>query len=100
MMPSATPRTRDFREMPAPERESDVLRRALLTLSDHLPSGWTATGQEQYPTPSNRQIDMVVDVMAPDGESVRFVVEAKRSIVPKDVDTVLGQLAAYARDLE
>ncbi len=77
-----------------------MLRRALLTLSDHLPSGWTATGQEQYPTPSDRQIDMVVDVMSPDGESVRFVVEAKRSIVPKDVDTVLGQLAAYARDLE
>lgn len=100
MPSSAMSRTRYFREMPPPERESDVLRRALLTLGDRLPDGWTVSSQEQYPTASNRRIDMVVDVMSPDGQRVRFAVEAKRSIVPKDVDTVLAQLAAYARDLE
>lgn len=81
--------------MPLPERESDVLREAVRVLTERLPGSWTVGARKGQPTAGGRRIDQVMDLRAPDGESLTLLIEAKRSITPKDVPMILDQLAAF-----
>ncbi len=77
-----------------PEREVDVLRQSLRSLVDRLPPTWTireAAFDPQASSPGSRP-DAVVEVRAPDGTTAVLVIEAKRTITTRDVDTELDRL--------
>ncbi|MET8281158.1 hypothetical protein [Micromonospora sp. NPDC005174] len=74
-----------------PEREVDVLRRALALVADRLPAGWSIRLVEV-----ERRIDGVADLIAPDGQRATFLIEAKRSLVASDLPGLLDQLRSYS----
>ncbi|MGH3767485.1 MAG: hypothetical protein ACRDTX_20425 [Pseudonocardiaceae bacterium] len=79
----------------APEREADVLRRGIELISDRLPSTWKTTATEDAPAGSDgRRADAVLDVVALDGSHAVLVVEAKRSVVVRDLQSVVNQLSS------
>jgi len=82
-----------FPEKP-PEREADVLRQSLRTLADCLPPTWTISDATIEAPAGDRgaRPDAVVELRAPDGTTAVMVLEVKRSIVTRDVDTELDQL--------
>jgi hypothetical protein len=92
MPPSAANRTQDFREIPPPERKADVLREAMSVLRERLPDSWSLRTRDERPPVG----DSVIDITAPDGQGLTLVIEAKRSIAPRDVQPILDQLAALA----
>jgi hypothetical protein len=91
----------EFRDIPAPERESDLVRRAIALLGDRLPPSWQLQVQEQ-PQVLDRRPDAIARLASPDGLNVALVIEAKRLLNARDVSTVLDRmrpaLAAIARD--
>src|SRR5579875_2927316 len=94
MPSSASIRTRDFREIPPPEREYDVLREAMFVLGERLPDSWSLRTREKLPS-TDRGIDQVTDLRAPDGDSLTLLIEVKRSIAPRDVLPILDQLRGF-----
>jgi hypothetical protein len=80
----------------APETQGEVLRRGAAILAERLPAGWSA---RLVATELDKRIDALIEVAAPDGASVTFVVEAKRIIEGRDVDALREQLARYTRPM-
>lgn len=78
-------------ELAPPEREVDVLRRAVSLIERRLPEGWTAETSEQVPV-DGRRLDALVRLTAPDGTQGLLVVEAKRLISTRDVPAVVDQV--------
>ncbi len=74
-----------------PERELDVLRRALTALKQGLPDTWRAWVDER-PEAGSGGPDAFVTLTAPDGTHALLVVEAKRLLTTRDVPAVLEQL--------
>lgn len=76
-----------------PDREADVLVEAVRQLVDLLPQGWqvdVATDtREDIPA-----VDALLNVVAPDGSRLTLLIEAKRSLVTRDVPWALEQLSA------
>lgn len=70
----------------------DVLRRAVEGIQARLPAGWTL---EQDLGRRSFGPDALVTVTDPDGRTTTLVVEAKRSIVTRDIGSVLARLQAY-----
>ena len=99
MPSSVVNRTSDFRDIPAPERESDLLRLAGERLRERLPSSWELQIEEQGVGSGRRRPDAVVRVTAPDGQQMAAVVEAKRLINTRDVPAVLDQVRTIAAEL-
>lgn len=81
---------RNFRE-PAPEREVDVLRRALNILQACLPETW-AYQVDLDARRGDVAFDTLVTLEAPDGCTVTLAVEAKRLIATRDISEQLDQL--------
>jgi hypothetical protein len=77
-----------------PEREADVLRRALAHVTERLPEGWFIRVVEGEVLP-DRRADAVVELVAPDRARAVFLVEAKRSVVTRDLPALLDQLRSY-----
>lgn len=75
----------------APRREVDVLRRSLDLLIARLPSSWTNQVTEEAPIGA-RRADAVIDIVAPDGQRTKLIVEAKLLVEPKDVDSLAARL--------
>ena len=80
-----------------PERDADVLRRALALVAERLPPGWST--HVAQPETSDRRADAVVELVGPDHTSAVFVVEAKRSMVTRDLPATLEQLRSYGSHL-
>lgn len=79
-----------------PEREIDVVRRALGHLRQHLPPGWTAY-VEQAPQIADRRADALVELAGPDRARVVLVVEVKRSVATRDLPSMLEQAQSHIR---
>lgn len=76
-----------------PDREADVLRRTLALMAERLPRGWsTRVAQEGT---ADRPVDAVVELVGPDHTRAVFVVEAKRSVVTRDLPALLERLRSY-----
>lgn len=76
-----------------PDREADVLVEAVRQLVDLLPQGW----QVDVATDTHEDIpavDALLNVVAPDGSRLTLLIEAKRSLVTRDVPWALEQLSA------
>ena len=89
---SADTRNSEYSEQPPPEREIDVLRRALSLLGTRLPGNWGLVIEEDVQL-DGACVDAVVTLSAPDGSKALLVVEAKRLIAPRDVSVVLDKLS-------
>ena len=89
---SAHTRKAEYSERPPPERETDVLRRALSLLETRLPCSWGVVIEEDVQL-DGACVDAVVTLSAPDGSKALLVVEAKRLIAPRDVPVVLDKLS-------
>ncbi len=76
-----------------PEREADVLRRAVTLVGDRLPPGWSIRLAEQE---VKRRINGVAELAAPDGTKAVFFIEAKRSVVTSDLAAALDRLRSYS----
>ncbi len=70
----------------------------MFVLGERLPDSWTLKAREKWPTADDRRIDQVTDLRSPDGQQLTLVIEAKRSITPRDVQPLLDQLATFASD--
>jgi hypothetical protein len=73
----------------APNSEVDILRTCTDLLRDRLPDDWRVSVQQ---APVDRAIDAVLTVTAPSGQTVRYLVEAKRLLIRRDVPTVSERL--------
>ena len=97
MTSSAAGRTDEFREIPAPEVEVDVLRAAIEVVRRRLPPSWTADG-EPASNPPDAGIDGVVRLRAPDGRQATLLIQAKRLLDTRDVPIALERLQRAAAD--
>jgi hypothetical protein len=82
-------------EQGPPETESEVVRRTVALLIERLPRGWSA---QLLPPTSDLRPDAVIDIVAPDGRSATLIVEAKRVVEGRDIDSIREQLARYAQE--
>lgn len=73
----------------APSSEVDILRTCTSLLRNRLPGDWRVSVQQEQ---VDRAIDAVLTVTAPSGETVRYLVEAKRLLIRRDVPTVSERL--------
>ncbi len=88
------PGQRSARAGEPPEREIDVLRRALALLRERLPPGWSASITEEAAI-TDRRVDALVELAAPDQAKAVFIVEAKRSVVTRDLPAMLQQVRSH-----
>lgn len=94
---SAANREPDFRGMAAPERESDLVRRAVTLLRERLPGSWEMQVDERPQAP-DRGPDAIVRVASPGGQQITLAVEAKRLLATREVPIVVERLqSALAR---
>lgn len=73
------------------ERESDVLRRATQLVQERLPAGWVFNDAEPQ-RQSRWKADAVLALTTPRGKRVNFLVEVKRTVVPRDLDAITRRL--------
>ena len=99
MASSAASREREFRDTPAPERESDLIRLASAQLRDRLPSSWELQGDEEVGSSSRRRLDALLWLTPPGGERIAIAVEAKRLINTRDVPVVLDQVRTLVAEV-
>ena len=74
-----------------PSSEVEILRECTDLLRNRLPDDWRVSVSVQQ-EPVDRGIDAVLTVTAPSGEKVRYLVEAKRLLVRRDVPIVSERL--------
>lgn len=82
----------------APSSEADILRACTDLLRDRLPANWCVSVQQES---LDRAFDAVLTVTAPSGETVGYLVAAKRLLIRRDVPTIterLRQTLARERD--
>lgn len=96
MASSAGSRTSQLPEVPAPEREADVLRVAVALVRDRLPASWTIDSELAPGDRVDSGADAVVRVRAPDGQTAVLLVLAKRLLNTRDVPIVLEPLRREA----
>jgi hypothetical protein len=81
-----------------PEREVDVLRRALALLTERLPPGWRTKVTENQVVPG-RSADAAVTLIGSDGTRVLLIMEVKRSLLVRELPAVVDQLSTHAAQL-
>lgn len=80
-----------FREQVPPEREVDVLRRALDFLESCLPDTWTLRVEVNVER-DGAGFDALATLKAPDASSMTLAVGVRRSLVTRDAPRLLTQL--------
>jgi hypothetical protein len=80
--------------MPTPFTEAQLIRQVPGEFSRLLPQDWTVTSSSPWRA---ARCDLVVNVVAPDGHEMKFMVEAKRNLLPRDVPRVLAKTGHVAR---
>jgi hypothetical protein len=96
MRSSAASRNTDFRDMPTPETETDLLRVFQDAVRERQPASWTLGALQPA---GDDGVDAVVRLRAPDRQQVTLLVEAKRLISTREVPLLVEPLrrAASAR---
>ena len=74
-----------------PTSEVDILRTCTDLLRDRLPDDWRVSIQQQQGS-MDPGFDAILTVIAPSGEAARYLVEAKRLLVRRDVPTMSKRL--------
>ena len=74
-----------------PSSEAEILRKCTDLLRDRLPENWRVSVQQEQDS-MDRRIDAVLTVADPSGEKIRYLVEAKRLLVRRDIPVVSERL--------
>jgi hypothetical protein len=74
--------------------ETKLISDAIGRVREVLPVSWTVTMQKESARGTVRP-DAILEFQAPDGKRATIIVEVKRRIDPKDVPSVLAQVARY-----
>lgn len=77
---------------PALDREKDILAEALAQVRSRVPTGWTLEPRDDAALFGP---DALVELSAPGGDRTTLVIEVKRTLVTKDLASVLDQLNSY-----
>jgi len=77
-----------------PASEADVLSAAIATLTTRLPPDWKTDVQRESPVGPYRA-DAVITITAPGGGQGTLYAETRRSIVTKDLPSMVAQAQAY-----
>lgn len=84
-------------------QETELVDAAAAWLSGHLPPTWSTERRHQAIVGGDdagpQRFDAAIDVRAPNGTYTTFAVEAKRSFLPRDVETLLPSLTRTLRTL-
>lgn len=75
----------------APERDRDVLARAVELLRRELPQRWSVDVQLELRAPDDTAMDALVELNGPSGP-ITLATEVKRSVVPRDVPGIIERL--------
>ena len=75
----------------SPPSEADTLRKVERITNESLPPGWTFSSRRETAA-SRERVDAEWTVRSPDGATVTFAVEVKRSILGRQLEDVLAQL--------
>lgn len=76
-----------------PDREDDIARDALGRVRDVLPRGWDLEIDRATGGPAGA--DFIATVRSPAGERVVLVIEAKRTLVTREMEHMVSQLEAW-----
>src|SRR5215207_4533214 len=76
--------------------DNRLISRAIDELGARLPADWR-TAVEFEPARSDRVLDALLRLCAPDGTCGTLILEAKNRIEPRDVSKIADQLMAYGR---
>lgn len=76
-----------------PEREVDVLRRVMALIRERLPTDWSLSVTES--AAGDQGADATVELTGPDQMRAVLLVEAKRSVVMRDLAALLEQVRSY-----
>lgn len=82
----------------APQSTQQVLRRCAQVLLAALPSGWEFAELDEVPL-GTRLVDAIFTLTDPTGNSIQFVVEAKRSVERRDLGRIQERLDKYIQQL-
>ena len=74
--------------------EARLLRQVVRDIEALLPSDWTITTLAQ--AAGRDRPDLVAVVRGPDGAEAALIVEAKRTLLPRDAADAVRQLRSYA----
>jgi hypothetical protein len=84
-------------------RETDLVDAAVGWLESRVPSTWTVERSRRIATASGDDpaaiVDALIDLRAPSGTYTTLAVEARESMEPRDVQSLLGGLARSLRAL-
>lgn len=85
--------------MPGQElpREIDIIRDLERTLISTLPTGWSLETKHRMRS-RHAQLDLLIEVYAPNGERADLAIEIKRKIEPRLLPRVIERLAMYCSD--
>lgn len=72
-------------------KDNEILREAQNRLNEWLPDSWKLKEREWRPE-RGAVADQLIDITAPDGSWAQLVVEAKKTLDPKDVETVINRI--------
>ncbi len=80
--------------------ENDLALGAVSWLRQHLPSTWEVgpTGRAEFQT-GERRFDAAIDLRGPNGVFTTMIVEAKRTVGPRDVERLLTGVGRSLRTL-
>lgn len=77
--------------------EARLLRQLARDISGLLPNDWDMSTSTES---GKGRPDLVARITAPDGAETALVIEAKRSLLPRDVPDVIAQLRKYAEQAD
>lgn len=80
----------------APQSTREVVRRAAELIMDRMPEGWESASDIEKRDESGLQADLSMDVRAPDGKRIRFLLEGKKVVDRRDVPQIAERMRAYS----
>jgi len=76
-------------------KDNEIIREAQNWLTQWLPDSWTLNERTEWRSKWGAIADQLIEITAPDGSLAKLVVEAKRTLNPKDVETVINQVRSH-----
>lgn len=75
-----------------PKSEGEAMRRVAAAIRDRLPMGWTAQLKEEFKSSTGVVADGVLEIASPRGERAYLILEAKLSVVGRDIAQLESRL--------
>lgn len=81
---------------PQLEREADVLRHVMALVEERLPGDWLVEPNRSSAPGPRRRVDALIKLVSPQGDAVTLVVEVKKTVVTRDLQSLVEQLRSFA----